>query len=384
MGTPVRRTAGRGDPPPPQRPIARIGGWRIGFVSPDFRGHPVGRSLLPLFTEHDRRQAEFIAYAEVRAPDDYTQKFQALADGWRPILGRTDIQVADQIRADRIDILVDLALHTGNNRLLVFARKPAPVQVAILGMIASTGLATIDYRLSDWYLDPPGPGDRDYTERTVRLPRCYWCYQPPEGTPPIAALPALRNGFITFGCLNHFSKVSPPALRVWLTILQALPGSRLVIHSQPGAHLEAVRALFQEGGISHDRLEFPGRVPRAGYFQRYHQLDIGLDPFPYNGAITTLDSLWMGVPVITLAGRTAVGRAGVSILSNAQLPELIARTPEQYVDIAVGLARDPGRLTALRAGLRGRMRQSGVMDGPRYAAEVEAVFRRMWMKWCGA
>jgi predicted O-linked N-acetylglucosamine transferase (SPINDLY family) len=356
---------------------------RIGFVSPDFSGHPVGRSLLPVFAHHDRRQADFFAYADVRAGDDYTQKFQALADGWRSTLGQTDLQVADQIRADRIDILVDLTLHTGHNRLLVFARKPAPVQVAMLGMVSTTGLTTIDYRLSDNCLDPPGPGDASYTERTIRLPRCYWCYQPPEETPPLGSLPALRNGYVTFGCLNHFSKVNPSALQVWRTILQSLPDSRLVIHSQPGAHLEAVLALFEEGGISPDRIAFPGRVPRAGYLERYHHHDIGLDPFPYNGAITTLDSLWMGVPVITLAGRTAVGRAGVSILSTLQLPELIARTPEQYVAIAVGLAGDLDRLAALRAGLRERMRQSGIMNGERYAAEVDAVFRRMWRKWCG-
>jgi predicted O-linked N-acetylglucosamine transferase (SPINDLY family) len=355
---------------------------RIGFVSPDFRGHPVGRSLLPLFAHHDRGQAEFIAYADVRAYDDYTQKFQALADGWRQTLGQSDAQVAEQIRTDRIDILVDLALHTGNNRLLVFARRPAPVQVAMLGMITTTGLATIDYRLSDPYLDPPGPGDTAYSERTLRLPRCCWCYEPPAEAPSLRALPALRNGVVTFGCLNHFSKVSPAALQAWLAVLQALPGARLLIHSQPGSHLDAVRALFEKAGIAGDRIEFPARVPRAGYFDAYHQLDIGLDPFPYNGAITTLDTLWMGVPVITLAGRTAVGRAGLSILSNLQLPELIARTPEQYVEAAIQLAGDLARLSELRTGLRERMRRSGLMDSGRYAAEVDAAYRTMWKTWC--
>jgi predicted O-linked N-acetylglucosamine transferase (SPINDLY family) len=243
-------------------------------------------------------------------------------------------------------------------------------------------MATIDYRVSDSYLDPPGPGDGDYTERTLRLPRCAWCYQPPDETPPVNDLPALQNGFVTFGCLNHFSKVSQRALEAWLALLQALPTARLLIHSQPGAHLEALRALFENGGIAGDRLEFPARVARAGYLHRYHQLDIGLDPFPYNGAVTTLDSLWMGVPVVTLAGRTAVGRAGVSILSNAGLPELIAHTPEQYVNIALRCAADLDRLAGLRAGLREQIRQSGLTDAPRYAALVDAAFRQMWKSWC--
>ena len=177
------------------------------------------------------------------------------------IVGLSDPQVADRIRADRIDILVDLALHTANNRLLVFARKPAPVQVTMLGMPATTGLATIDYRLTDPYLDPPGASDADYTEQSIRLPHCFWCYQPPEEAPPVGELPALKNGFVTFGCLNQFAKVSRPALQVWVKILQSLPGSRLVIHSQPGSHLEAVRRLFQDGGIAADRVEFAAQGP---------------------------------------------------------------------------------------------------------------------------
>ena len=287
-----------------------------------------------------------------------------LVDQWQSTVGLSDPQVAERIRNDGIDILVDLALHTADNRLLVFARKPAPVQVTMLGMPSTTGLATMDYRLTDPHLDPPGATDGDYTEQSIRLPHGYWCYQPPEEAPLVRVLPALSNGFITFGCLNQFAKVSRPALQVWVNILQSLPTARLVIHSDPGSHLEAVRRLFQDGGIAPDRVEFAARVPRLRYLDRYHDLDLSLDPFPYNGGISTMDSLWMGVPVVTLAGRTAVGRAGVSILSSVGLPELIAETADQYVACALEWAGDLARLSRIRAELRDRMRSSALMDGP--------------------
>ena len=356
---------------------------RVGFLSPDLRDHAVGRALLPLFEHHDHRQIEFVAYSDVRAPDGLTARLRALADRWQSVADLSDQRLAHRIRDDRCDVLVDLALHTAENRLLVFARKPAPVQVTMLGLPATTGLATIDDRLTDPYLDPPGTSDGDYTERSIRLPHCFWCYQPAADAPPVGPLPAGPNGFVTFGCLNQFAKVSRPALRVWVKILQSLAGSRLVIHAPPGSHRLAVRRLFQDGGIAPERVAFVARVPRASYLRHYHDLDLGLDPFPYNGGISTMDSLWMGVPVITLAGRTAVGRAGVSILSNVGLPEMIARTPEQYVAIAVEWAGDLGRLARLRSGLRQRMQSSPLMDGKQYAAAVEAALRRAWQAWCG-
>jgi len=363
------------DPTPDRR-------LRVGFLSPDFRDHPVGQSLLPLFSHHDRRQTEIVCYGDVRVPDGITEEIKALADHWRSIVGLDDCQVADRIRTDGIDILVDLSLHTANNRLLVFARKPAPVQVTMLGMPGTTGLATMDYRLTDPHLDPPGDRDADYVEHSMRLPLCYWCYQPPEESPHVQAPPAVRNGFVTFGCLNQFAKVSRPALQVWVKILQCLPASRLIIHSQPGSHLEAVRRLFQDGGIAPDRVEFAARVTRLHYLERYHDLDLSLDPFPFCGGISTMDSLWMGVPVVTLAGRTAVGRAGVSILSNVGLPGLIAETVDVYAARALEWAGDLARLSRVRLGLREQMRSSALMNGPRYAADVEAAFREMWKTWC--
>jgi predicted O-linked N-acetylglucosamine transferase (SPINDLY family) len=356
---------------------------RIAFLSPDFRNHPVGQSLVPLFSHRNPQQSDYVCYSDVRVPDRLTRNLEDLCDEWHQIVGLSDQEVADRVRAGQIDILVDTTLHTAGSRLLVFARKPAPVQVTMLGPPTTTGLATIDYRLTDRYLDPPGRGDQDYTERSIRLPHCFWCYQPPADAPPVGDLPASKNGFVTFGCLNQFAKASRPALRSWLNILQAVPNSRLLIQSPPGSHREAVLTLFRNSGIARDRVEFAARVPGSAYFQRYHELDLTLDPFPYNGHTTTLDSLWMGVPVITLAGRTAVGRGGVSLLSNIGLTELIAATPEEYVEIALRLASDWPRLAELRAVLRPRLESSPLTNGAQFAADVEAVWRRIWQTWCG-
>jgi protein O-GlcNAc transferase len=355
---------------------------RVGYVSPDLRAHAVGNMLCSLFAHHDPGRVAIHAYADLHAPDRVSRKLKALAHHWLDTAGLTDAQLADRIRADRIDILVDLALHTAGNRMLVFARKPAPVQVTMLGLPATTGLDTIDYRLTDPYLDPPGTTDADYTEVPIRLPHCFWIFQPPDDSPPVTTLPAEHNGFVTFGCLNQFAKVSPPALNLWVKILQALPDARLVIQAQPGSHLAPVRTLFAQGGIAGERIEFAARAQRHVYFERFQNLDLGLDPFPYNGHTSTLDALWMGVPVITLAGRTAVGRGGVSILANLGLPELIAQTPEQYVAIAVRLAGDRARLAAVRAGLRERMQAAPLLDGKQFAGDVEAAFRGMWQTWC--
>jgi predicted O-linked N-acetylglucosamine transferase (SPINDLY family) len=339
--------------------------------------------MLAILCHHDRRQVESVAYSDVQAPDALTAELRQRADRWCDTAGLTDHRMAERIHGDRIDILVDLALHTAGNRMLVFARKPAPVQVTMLGLPATTGLDTMDYRLTDPYLDPPGQGDDAYTERSIRLPHCFWFHVPCAEAPAIGALPAMIAGHVTFGCLNQFAKVTGPVLGLWVKILQALPESRLVLQADPGSHQGTVRARFEKEGIARDRLAFVPRSSRAAYFERYHELDLGLDPFPYNGHTSTLDALWMGVPIVTLAGRTAVGRGGVSILSNAGLPELIARTPEEYVEIAVGLARDWGRLAQLRRGLRARMLSSPLTDSKGYTAAVEAAFRAMWRTWCG-
>jgi predicted O-linked N-acetylglucosamine transferase (SPINDLY family) len=357
---------------------------RIGFVSPDLRDHAVGQLLVPLFTNHDPRSYQFICYSDAPVADAISAKLKALSARWHDTFGQSDAQVADIVRADRIDILVDLALHTAGNRMLVFARKPAPVQVTMLGLPATTGLDTIDHRLTDPYLDPPGQTDADYTERSIRLPHCFWVFSPPDAadTHPVSPLPALSNGFVTFGCLNQFAKVTGPALELWVKILQAVPQSRLVLQSPPGRHLDPVRALFAQGGIGADRLAFVPRADRREFHRRLGTLDVALDSFPYNGHTSTLDALWMGVPVVTLAGRTAVGRGGVSILSNLGIPELIAPSCQEYVTTAVEWARDLVRLSELRLTLRARMRSSPLMNGRQFSADVEDAFRRVWKLWC--
>jgi len=355
---------------------------RIGYVSPDFRVHVVGQNLLPLLRQHDHRQMEIFCYSNVLQPDALTEQLRGYADVWRSVVGLSDPQAADLIRQDRIDVLVDLALHMAENRLVIFAYKPAPVQATWLGYCGSTGMDAMDYRLSDPYMDPPDLDLSFYSERTIRLPETFWCYgvsgPAPEPSPP----PASAAGYVTFGCLNNFAKVSPPALDLWAEVLRGVPRSRLIVHSHPGAHLDAVRERFAAKGISPDRLEFPNWQPWPQYVQTHGRIDIALDPFPWGGGITTCDALWLGVPVVSLVGRTAVGRGGASILANVGLPELIATTPQQYVQIATDLAGDLPRLAELRRTLRQRMQTSPVMDAPRFARNIEAACRQMWRNWC--
>jgi predicted O-linked N-acetylglucosamine transferase (SPINDLY family) len=356
---------------------------RIGYVSADFRDrHVVGRCLLPFLREHDRGQVEIFLYANVVDERASAGQFQRYADAWRNIKGLTDSQAVDLIRQDRIDILIDLALHSDGNRLTVFARKPAPVQVTYLGYCASTGLDTIDYRLSDPNIDPPGSDLSVYSERTFLLPETYWCYSTSEATPDPSPPPAASAGYITFGCLNSFGKVSRAAQDLWAEILRVVPQSRLIIHSAPGIHVNAVRERFVAKGISPDRLEFVGKQPWAQYVATYSRIDIALDPFPWSGGVTTCDALWMGVPVVSLVGRTSVGRGGKSILTNIGMSELIAQTPEQYVHIAAALAGNLPRLAELRGILRQRMQASPLLDAPRFARNMEAAYRQMWRSWC--
>ena len=285
---------------------------RVGYLSADFREHVVGRNLLPLFQQHDHRKFEITGYAQVPRPDSLTSQLQQHADRWRSIVGLSDEDVARQIRDDRIDILVDLTLHMANNRLLVFARKPAPVQVTFAGYPGSTGLTAIDYRLSDPYLDPPGVDESVYSEKTLRLPNSFWCYDPLECRDiPVNSLPAMANGIITFGCLNSFAKINAGVLGLWGQVMRQVSGSRLLVLAEEGGHRGRMLDCLSQEGIDREQIEFAIARPRRQYLELYHRIDIGLDSFPYNGHTTSLDSLWMGVPVVTLAGQTAVSRAGL-------------------------------------------------------------------------
>ena len=357
---------------------------RIGYVSPDFRGHAVAPMVLPLLAAHDHGPWEIFCYAQVERPDAMTEKFRAVADHWRSTVGLSDERMAGLIRQDQIDILVDLAGHTAGNRLLVFARKPAPVQVNRQGYPNTTGLTAIDYRMTDAHADPPGLSDTLHSEQLLRLPRTNWIYQPPENCPALVPLPAGLP--VTFGCFNNLAKVTEPMLKVWARILAAAPGSRLLLKALGLASPDVrqrVLALFQGEGIAPERVELLGwSQSEAEHLALYQRVAIGLDPFPYHGTTTTCEALWMGVPVITWAGQTHVARVGVSLLTNLGLPELIAENAAEYVRIAAALAGDLPRLSALRATLRQRMAQSPLLDAPRFAREIEAAYRQMWRTWC--
>jgi protein O-GlcNAc transferase len=356
---------------------------RVGYISPDWREHPIGRFMLPLLSNHDHERFEIYCYSDLARPDALTERLRELADVWRNTAGLPDERVAHLIREDRIDILVDLTMHMAGTRLLSFACKPAPVQVTYLAYCGTTGLRTIDYRLTDPYLDPLGDEERFYSERSMRL-RSYWCYEPPDGAPEVQPPPAQSAGHVTFGCLNNFCKVSPESLATWCSLLRAVPGSRLVVHAAEGAHRERLRQRASSEGVAPERIEFVGTLPVAQYLEQYHRIDIALDPFPYPGGTTSCDALWMGVPVVTLPGTTAISRGGLSILSNLQLPDLVAGSQDEYVRIAAGLAAALPRLADLRSTLRERMRASPLMDGPGFARDVEAAYRRMWQEWIGS
>ncbi len=355
---------------------------RIGYVSPDFRQHSVAHFLFPLFCQHDRKQVELVCYSNVSAPDSLTQSFREKADRWQDISDLDDTAAARLIRDDRIDILVDVAMHTTNNRLLVFARKPAPVQVAYLAYLGTTGLTAMDYRFTEPRLDPPDSTEELYTERSIWLPDVYWCYDPLTNLPEVNSLPAASAGIITFGSLNNFRKVSPETLALWASVLRAVPRSRMIIHAPPGAAVERVQAAFESQGVASDRLDFVGRLPRPAYLETYRRIDICLDTVPHNGATTSLDAYWMGVPVVSLLGHTVVGRGGYAIAHHLNLAQLVASAADEYVACAAHLSADLGHLAELRRQLRQRLEQSPLMNAPKFARTVEQAYRSMWTKWC--
>jgi protein O-GlcNAc transferase len=351
---------------------------RVGYVSPDFGNHPVGRFMLPLLREHDRERVEVFCYSALAKPDELTQRMRGFADCWRDVSAESDEKLAEIVRGDRIDILVDLTMHMANNRLKVFARKPAPLQATYLAYAGTTGLEAIDYRISDPWLDPAGGREDGYSEKTIRLAKCYWCYEAPTEAMESGPLPADRAGHVTFGAFNTFAKVSPGTLEAWAKILAATARSRLILNAPNGSVRERVARVFGKHGVTSDRIEYVGIVPMTEYFARYLKVDIALDPFPYVGGTTTCDALWMGVPVVTLRGKTAISRGGASIMNNVGVPELVAESVEDYVKKAVMWADDRERLRRFRAEMRKQMRGSALMDAKRFARDIEEVFGRMW------
>ncbi len=355
---------------------------RIGYVSPDFRDHVDSFFLVPLLSHHDHSQFEICCYSDSKHSDPVTERLRGYADVWSSIAGLSDEQAAELVRRDQIDILIDLKLHTADNRLLVFARKPAPVQVSWLGYPGTTGLSTIDYHVTDPYLDPPGLFDACSGDESLRLPDTFWCYDPLVDQPAINALPARESGAITFGCLNSFSKVNEGCLALWARVLHAVQGSRLVLRAPRGPARDRVLARLGQEGIAPSRIDFCAWQSRPEYLSLYHKIDLGLDPLPCNGHTTSLDAFWMGVPILTMLGKTMVGRAGWSQLCNLDLKELAAENPEQYLATAAQLAGDLPRLEELRRTLRQRMVQSPLMDASRFARNMESAYRQIWRRWC--
>lgn len=359
---------------------------RIGYVSPDFRLHAVAFFLLPLLQAHDRRDVHVTCYAANPSSDEITARFRSCADSWVSLVGLSDEEAAQRIRADQIDVLVDLCGHFAGNRLPVFARKPAPIQVSYLGYPASTGLEAMDYRLTDAWADPLGASTEFCSEELIRLPDTAWCFAPLSGQPPVNELPALGHGQVTFGCFNNSIKVTDEMLQLWVRILQRVPGSRLAIKNQAVAApsvAQRLQAIFAGGGIFSDRLELiPHQTSTLAHLECHHRVDVALDTFPYHGTTTTCEALWMGVPVVTLAGHRHVSRVGVSLLHNVGLPEWVTNTTDAYVETAVAAARDLPRLAASRRSLRGRLQSSPLMDAPRLARAVEAAYRTLWHRWC--
>jgi protein O-GlcNAc transferase len=385
-----------------QHPERRL---RIGYVSPDLRAHALTRYLEPVLAHHDPQQVEVFCYAEVAFPDAVTSRLQGMVQGWRSTCHRSDEQVAQQISEDRIDILVDLAGHTCNSRLSVFALKPAPVQATWLGYLNTSGLTRMDYRLTDEVLDPssgvrcpvsgvgrmvsdsghrtPDSGHIYDTEELLRLPGGMCCFAPPEDAPEMTPLPALRMGNLMFGSVHNLFKLNPTVFELWSKLLKALPTARLLMYRDsltPDAQVR-IRRQFAELGIGPERLDLRRAELAPGYLKVYAEIDISLDSFPYTGGVTTCESLWMGAPVISLKGMRPAGRNSAAILSRVGLAEWAVDTPEAYLAFAASLADDLDRIATLRAELRDRMRSS-LCDAGRFTRELEDAYRTIWRRWC--
>ncbi len=367
---------------PPARRARRDGRIRLGYISPDLRSHSVAFFVEPVLAAHDRSRFEIFCYADVARPDAVTARLTALSHHWRKIDGVSDEELVALLRADDLDILIDLAGHTAGNRLLVLARRPAPLQVTWIGYPNTTGMSAVDLRITDPWADPPGEADTLHSERLVRLPSGFSVYQPPEDSPAPSPPPALRNGYVTFGSFNNTAKLVPGVIEAWSTILHRVPNSRLLLKARQLADPETNEIFlrrFQAHGVPVERLRIFGPTEATPeHLARYSEIDIALDPFPFGGATTSCEALWMGVPVVTLRGDRHASRVGASLLHRVGLPELVADSVEALVEKAAELAADGDRLVGLRLELRDRLRASSVLDSVRVTRELEAALLREW------
>jgi predicted O-linked N-acetylglucosamine transferase (SPINDLY family) len=368
---------GHANPPDPQRPL------RIGFVSADLRNHAVASFVEPVFERLAGRPGLTLhAYYNHTIHDAVGARLRGYMDSWCEVAGLTDEALAERIRADSIDILIDLSGHTAHNRLPVFARKPAPVQATWIGYPATTGLTAVDYYLTDRTILPPGQFDHQFTEKLVHLPLAA-TFQPVADAPPIGPLPALANGHLTFGSFNRLSKISRHVVQAWGRLLRALPDAHLVMAGMPehGGY-EELAAWLAEEGIKPERVRYHPRSGLRDYLALHGQIDICLDTFPYSGGTTTLHALWMGVPTLTLAGDTAAGRQSASTLEHAMLPQFIARDADDFVRRGLDLSADLAALAALRTTMRERLTQLSEQGVAQVASGVEDALRMMWQRWC--
>jgi len=360
---------------------------RVGIVSADLSAHPVGyfvESVLAALAAGAAGRLELFAYANALESDEVTARIKAHLQGWHMVHDLSDASLAQRIRDDRIDILIDLSGHTGGNRLPAFAWRAAPVQVSWLGYFATTGVAAIDYLIADPWTLPPHL-EHHFTEKILRLPQTRLCFTPPTLKVDAGPLPALANGYVTFACFNALPKMNDSVVALWVRILQAVPRSRLYLMASQlneASNRQTTLERFLAHGIEAERLIIQGPVPRARYLETYQRVDVALDPFPYTGGTTTAEALWMGVPVLTLAGQTFLSRQGVGLLTNAGLPEWIACDADDYVKRAVAHAGDLQSLSTLRAGLRSQVLASPIFDAPRFARHFEAALRGIWHTWC--
>ncbi len=352
---------------------------RVGYVSSYFYSQAESFFVVPLLQKHDSAQFEIHCYASVVTQDRETERHKAAPVIWHDVVRRTDAELAEQIRRDRIDVLVDLGMHMAHNRLVMFAQKPAPVQVTWLAYPGGTGLDAMDYRITDGYMDPPEKPATYYREESIRLADCWCCYDSLCDIPPAAKR---DSGPVRFGSLNNPCKNNEPLVRLWGRVMETSPGSTILILASGEWHRNKLRGMFQRAGISPQRVEFVDRVSRLDFLRLHDSIDVCLDTLPYNGITTTCDALWMGVPVVTLPRKTASGRAGLSILTTLGLTELIAGSEDEFVRIAGELARDRSRLGELRSMLREKMRQSPLMDAASFARKMEAAYRDAWRRWC--
>jgi predicted O-linked N-acetylglucosamine transferase (SPINDLY family) len=360
---------------------------RVGFVSGDLRQHPVGNfieSVLAALAAETSGRLEFFAYSSYSSVDEVTERIKSHCHGWHSAVGMSDEALAQRVRDDGIDILIDLSGHTAHNRLPMFAWKPAPVLAAWLGYFATTGVTTINYLIADpWTL--PKNEEANFTEKVWRLPETRLCFTPPDMALEITALPALSNSYLTFACFNNLSKMNDTVVALWARILTAVPASRLFLKSQQlkeASVRQSVIDRFATHGIDAERLILEGPSPRTEYLATYRRVDIALDPFPFTGGTTTVEALWMGVPVLTLTGQSFLARQGVGLMMNAGLPQWIADDPDDYVARAVSHAGNLQTLAALRAGLRQQVLASPIFDATRFALHFEAALRGMWKIWC--